>query len=255
MRPTVAVLSAPGTNRQHDLAFAFEEAGADVVHVHVNDLPDRQRELVDAQVVAVAGGFSYADALGSARVFAKELTRRTGDLLRRRIEAGVPVIGVCNGFQMLVRAGILPGPGMPPATLAHNENGLFECRWVTLAPVASRSIWTRGIESPLSCPVAHGEGRFVTDETTLARLESDGMVALRYVRPDGTAAAGAYPHNPNGSARDIAGVCDPTGLVLGLMPHPENHVTARQGRSGSTRGCGGNAIAIFTNGVRHAVNA
>lgn len=253
MKPTAAVLGAPGTNRHEDLAFALELAGAQVEHVNVTDLPDNAALLERAQIIAVAGGFSYADALGSARVFAMETMHRAGDVLRRRIDSGVPVIGICNGFQMLVRAGILPGLGAPSATLAHNDNGRFECRWVTLATHATHCVWTREI-GPFSCPVAHGEGRFVTDPDTLERLESGGLVALRYVNPDGSPADGAYPQNPNGSMHDIAGICDESGVVLGLMPHPENHVTARQGRSGSTLGCSGIALKIFMNGVEHAVN-
>jgi phosphoribosylformylglycinamidine synthase len=254
MKPHAVVLAAPGTNRQQDLAYALEQAGAEPVHVNVTELPDRSGILERAQLIAVAGGFSYADALGSARVFAMETMNRVGDVLRQRIELGVPVIGICNGFQMLVRAGILPGGGTPTATLAHNDNGRFECRWVTLAPVTTACVWTRGL-GRISCPVAHGEGRFVADDATLARLEERGLVALRYVDGNGAPANGAYPLNPNGSLHDIAGICDETGVVLGLMPHPENHVTSRQGRSGSTLGCDGLALKIFTNGVEHAVNA
>lgn len=255
MRPRVAILAAQGTNRHEDLAFAFGLAGADPVHVNVTELPARTREVETAQIIAVAGGFSYADALGSARVFAAELLNRAGDVIARRAAGGVPVIGICNGFQMLVRAGILPGFDGPAAALAHNDNGRFECRWVALTAGESRSVWTRGLAPVISCPVAHGEGRFTSTPGHLARIESEGLVALRYANADGSRAGGAHPANPNGSDHDIAGVCDATGLVLGLMPHPENHVTPRQGRSGSVNGPAGLSLQLFRNGVDHAINS
>jgi phosphoribosylformylglycinamidine synthase subunit PurQ / glutaminase len=252
-RPTVAIVAAPGTNRHVDMAFAFELAGATAEIVDVTELPDRIERLSRAQMIAVAGGFSYADALGSGRVFADELMHRVGDLLRERISRGTPVIGVCNGFQVLVRAGLLPGPEVGTAALAHNDNGRFECRWVKVAAVSQRCIWTRDLASVLSMPVAHGEGRFVTDAATLETLHTEDLVALRYVGSDGSPASGTYPDNPNGSCDDIAGITDPSGLVLGMMPHPENHVTARQGRSGSTLGETGLALSLFRNGVTHVV--
>lgn len=248
-RVPAVVLTAPGTNRHADMRFALEEAGADVRFVDVTALPEQSAIVESARLIAVAGGFSYADALGSGRVFAAELMRRIGGLLRERVEGGTPIIGVCNGFQVLVRAGLLPECG--PATLAPNANGRFECRWVELQPSSGRCIWTRDLDRVLSMPVAHGEGRFVVDDTTQRRLRDEDRVAFRYVDVDGSPAAGAYPSNPNGSDDDIAGICDESGLILGMMPHPENHVTERQGRSGSRRGTAGLAIDLFRHGVRH----
>lgn len=255
MRPRVVVLSAPGTNRHHDMAFAFSQAGAETVHVSVMDLPERMAELRESQILAIAGGFSYADALGSGRVFAMEIKSRIGDVITEKVARGMPVIGICNGFQVLTRAGILPGATHDRALLAHNDGGSFECRWVSLTTPPSRCVWTRGIDSVISCPVAHGEGRFNADESTMSRIIEGGQVAVRYARPDGSPAGGEYPDNPNGSVGDIAGICDPSGLVLGLMPHPENHVVARQGRSGSRNGTAGMALGIFRNGVEHAANS
>lgn len=256
MKPTVAILVAPGTNRHHDLAFAFSQADCDHVFIQVTDLPEESKNLSSAQIIAVAGGFSYADALGSGRVFSDELNHRIGGILHARVAAGVPVIGICNGFQMLVRSGLLTGDPESLTTqqqiaLAHNDHGNFVCRWVTLAPVSRRSIWTAGLSSNITCPVAHGEGRVVASDKTLTYLHDNDMVALRYVNHDGKPAAGQGPMNPNGSIDDIAGLCDSSGLVLGLMPHPENHVTQRQSRSGSPIGIHGLALNLFKSGVQH----
>ncbi|MBU3665046.1 MAG: phosphoribosylformylglycinamidine synthase I [Chthoniobacterales bacterium] len=250
VRPSAVVLGAPGTNRHEDAVFALNTAGADASYVNLLDLPERSGALEAAALIVVAGGFSYADALGSGRVFAMEIDHRLGDLLRRKVTEGTPVIGICNGFQMLVRSGLLPGGA--PAALQHNDCGHFECRWVTLAPSSRHCIWTRGLDAPLRCPVAHGEGKFSCPPETLAVLRANDRIAFRYAREDGSAADGKYPENPNGSVDDIAGICDDSGLVLGMMPHPENHVTARQGRSFTGAAAPGLALPLFRNGVEFA---
>lgn len=213
-RPVALVVAGPGTNRDTDALLALDLAGAEPSVVLANELTARPELLDDARIVVVAGGFSYGDALGAGRMLALDLTAadggRLGERLRAFVASGRPVVGICNGFQVLTRTGLLAG------SLGHNAGGRFDCRWVSLAAEPGcRSIWTDGIDEPIDCPIAHGEGRYVHPDP--AALAAAGQVALRYVSG-----------NPNGSVADIAGVCDETGVVLGLMPHPENHVVARQ---------------------------
>ncbi|HEU4841358.1 MAG TPA: phosphoribosylformylglycinamidine synthase subunit PurQ [Ilumatobacteraceae bacterium] len=213
-RPTALVVAGPGTNRDTDAVLALDLAGAEPAVVLAGELTARPELLDDARIVVVAGGFSYGDALGAGRMLALDLTAadggRLGERLRAFVAGGRPVVGICNGFQVLTRTGLLPG------ALGHNAGGHFDCRWVRLAPEpATRSIWTSGLDDEMHCPIAHGEGRYVHPDPDA--LAAGGQVALRY--------AGG---NPNGSVADIAGVADETGVVLGLMPHPENHVLPRQ---------------------------
>ena len=231
-RPTALVLAAAGTNRDHDVAFALDLAGAESRVTLLSELIERPSLLDEGQMVVIAGGFSYADALGAGRMFALQLEHRVGDVLRAFVDAKKPVIGICNGFQVLTRTGLLPG------ALGHNASGHFQCEWITLQAPTSRSIWTTGIDT-MDCPIAHGEGRYTHPDP--AALSASGQVALRYI--------GA---NPNGSVDDIAGVCDPSGVVLGLMPHPENHVIARQYPGFTHRTPGALGLALFEQGVRYA---
>ena len=235
-RVPALVIAGPGTNRDRDVQHALELAGADTRIVLASELVREPTLLDDARLAVVAGGFSYADSLGAGRMLALDLALGVGDALRSFVAAGRPLIGICNGFQVLTAAGLLPG------ALGHNAQGRFDCRWVVLDTVPdSVSIWTQGIVDPIHCPIAHGEGRYVHPDPD--RLAAAGQVALRY-----------RSTNPNGSVADIAGVCDPTGVVLGLMPHPENHIVRRQ-HPRHARGGGGDAhlgLRLFDNGVRHA---
>lgn len=238
-RPLALVVTGPGTNRDVEAARALDAAGADVEIVRSAQLLAEPQRLDAARIVLLAGGFSHADALGAGRMLALELTRggggRFGDALQEFVASGRPVIGICNGFQVLTRAGLLPG------ALGHNAHGTFECRWVELVAPPSRCIWTNGIDAPIECPIAHGEGRFVHPDTD--GLVATGQVALRY-------ASG----NPNGSTAAIAGVCDPSGVVLGLMPHPEDHISVRQHPRFRRGGGGADRVGLhlFAAGVRHA---
>jgi len=230
-RPLALVVAAPGTNRDGDVALALDLAGAEARRVLLAELARDPGLLRAAQLVVVAGGFSHADALGAGRMFALELEAAAGAELRAALERGVPVVGICNGFQTLVRTGLLPG------ALGHNASGSFRCGWVTLVPERSVSVWTSGLGT-IDCPIAHGEGRYV--HADVAALAAAGQVALRYA------------DNPNGSDGDVAGVCDPSGLVLGLMPHPEDHVLARQHPRARHRPPGGLGLGLFERGVAHA---
>lgn len=233
--PKALIISAPGTNRDHDLAYAFELAGANPQIVHIAELSTNPALLADAQLIGVAGGFSFGDALGAGRMMALDLMTNAGDSMREFVESGRPVIGICNGFQVLAHANLVPG------SLGHNAQGRFECRWVVLEVDSdSRSLWTKGITDPIHCPIAHGEGRYVHPDP--ANLDAAGQVALRY-----------RSTNPNGSVDDIAGVTNTAGNVLGLMPHPENNVIPRQHPHGR-RGIHAEhlALKLFQNGVRAA---
>ncbi|HWQ12484.1 MAG TPA: phosphoribosylformylglycinamidine synthase I [Roseiflexaceae bacterium] len=280
MSPRVLILRAPGINRDGDAAAAVELAGGRPERIHVNRIVAGGARLADYAMLIIPGGFSYGDHLGAGKLLAVDLAHRLGEQIAAFIADGRPVIGICNGFQVLVKAGILPGvtnnqqpttndrghterssfvvrrSSEPLATLTDNASGRFECRWVRLAAEpASRCLFTRGIERPIEVPVAHGEGRFLArDAQTLVSLRAAGLVALRYVAPGGGPVS--YPDNPSGADDDIAGVCNPQGNVLGLMPHPENAVLPQQHPRWTREGRRpeGDGLVIFRNAVRYAAS-
>jgi phosphoribosylformylglycinamidine synthase len=254
-QPRVLILQATGSNRDPDAAQAVKQAGGQPVVLHVNNLREKPARLHDFQMLILPGGFSYGDALGAGRLLAADLRWLFQEELARFVETGKPVLGICNGFQALVKSGWLPGPpgNVPQATLTRNESNRFECRWVWLEPEpASPCVFTRGTlrAERIHCPVAHGEGRFVPcDQAELERLRANHQIALTYARADGGHAA--YPDNPNGSVANIAGICNERGNVLGLMPHPEDHTIPWQ-HPRWTREQGNLGLPLFERGVRYA---
>ena len=226
----VAVLKAPGTNCDGETAHAFGLAGAEVELVWVQELEEGAKRLENYQILAIPGGFTYGDDLGAGKLLANELKYRLTDSLTAFVSQQKLVIGICNGFQILVKSGILPSGKLgatQDVTLAWNDSGKFEDRWVILRPEFNVCIWTQGMEEQIELPVAHGEGKFLPkNETVMEHLLGYGQIVLHYCDWQGNEAG--YPWNPNGSIGNIAGICDPTGRIFGLMPHPERHVTGTQ---------------------------
>jgi len=252
--PQVLILKATGTNRDLDTAEAVRVAGGTATIQHVNQLRQNPSKLQSYHMLILPGGFSYGDALGAGRLLAIDLRWLFQDELARFIDTGKPVIGICNGFQALVKSRWLPGPPdtSAQATLTRNSSNRFECRWVLLAhnPI-SPCIFTQGIHEPILCPVAHGEGRFVTrDAKVLTQLKERGQIALTYTTADGSTPR--YPDNPNGSTADIAGICNTKGNVFGMMPHPENHIYAEQHPRVSRGEKGNLGLTLFQNGIQYA---
>ena len=227
----VIILQTAGTNCDGETAFAFTQCGAEVKLVHINQLIRNERQLKDYHILAIPGGFSYGDDIAAGRILANELRLKLAEDIKQFIGEGKLIIGICNGFQVLVKAGILPGTNdneknrsghfTQEATLTTNDSARFEDRWVYLKP-EGRCVWTMGIKNLIYLPVAHGEGKFVAwDESIPKRLKAHDQIVFRYCSPPG--GSPRYPENPNGSLQDIAAITDESGRILGLMPHPERH--------------------------------
>lgn len=232
MKPKVLVLKADGINRDVEMAYAFKLAGADSEIVHINELRKGIKKLADFQILALPGGFAYGDDIVSGKILAIELTSFFASEIKKFIERkNTAVIGVCNGFQVLVRTGLLPFRtiGEMKVSLTNNDSGHFECRWIKLkVEVGSQCKFLKGLEDQIiTYPIAHGEGKFFTSEKTLKELENQNLVVFRYVDENGNPTQN-YPDNPNGALKAIVGVCDTTGRILGLMPHPECFVRGEQ---------------------------
>ncbi len=249
--PRVLVVRAPGANCDREAEFAFQLAGAAVERVHVNRLREQPGLLQRYQVLVVPGGFTYGDDVAAGKILGNQLGHFLGDALHRFRAADKLILGICNGFQALLKAGLIlpPDDDGPVATLTNNDSGKFEDRWITLRANPGKCPFLRGYDR-LHVPVAHGEGKFVCRESWMLQgLRQTGQVVLEYVSEDGQ--PGPYPVNPNGSQGNVAGLCDASGRVLGLMPHPERHVLPTQHPRWTRLGLApeGDGLRLFRNAL------
>ena len=249
------VLRAAGINCDVETEYALELAGAEAERVHINRVIENKGLLDKYQMLVIPGGFSYGDDVAAGKILANQIIHHLSEVVRKFIEEGKLVLGICNGFQVLVKTGILPGDGAVDrrgdVTITYNDSGKFEDRWVYLAPQTDKCVFIEAGRR-IYLPVAHAEGKVVTkDEAMLEWLKAEGHVVFKYVDKEGK--EGGYPVNPNGSMGSVAGLTDTTGRVLGLMPHPERYVrptqhphwTRLQDKSDS------DGMTVFNNAVKY----
>lgn len=250
--PHALILRAPGTNCDHEVQTAFELVGGSATRLHLNALRENPKLLRDYQILVLPGGFSYGDDVGAGKVQALYLQHFLSDAMRKFRDQEKLILGICNGFQVMLKAGLLmpiDEEEGPAATLANNDSGHYEDRWIHLEAIPGKCPFLKGVER-LHLPVGHGEGKFVCRKEWIAKgLEQAGQVVLRYV--DGNGQRGGYPVNPNGAQDDIAGICDVTGRAMGLMPHPDRHLFPTQHPQWTRHGlkAEGDGLAIFRNAV------
>lgn len=256
-RPKVIILRTAGTNCDEETAYAWKLAGADPRRVHVGELIDHPTLLDEYAILTIPGGFSYGDDISAGKILATQLIHHLAEAVRKFVSAGKLVLGICNGFQVLVKAGLLPGgdiAGEQVVTLTQNDSAKFEDRWVHLRTSLQPNAFLPA-ETILAMPIAHAEGKLVAkNEAAKDRLVADGHIAVAYCDAEGK--PGAYPVNPNGSDADIAGLVDSTGRILGLMPHPERHVHRTQHPSWTRRGdAEADGRVLFESAVKTAINS
>ncbi len=253
--PKVLILRAPGTNCEVETAFAFELAGAQTTLLHVNRLIESPAVADDHQILCFPGGFSYGDDIAAGRILAQQLNVHLSDVVEKFRSQDRLVLGICNGFQIMMRLGIFfSDPAHPPATLTLNRQARFEDRWVHLATTNNSCVFLRDIER-MYLPMAHAEGRLVIrSDDSGCQLAGSGQLCLRYAEENGPAVNDMlpFPINPNGAELNVAGMCDSTGRIFGLMPHPERHIEATHHPFWTRREQQpqhGDGLAIFTNAV------
>ena len=255
MQINAIVLRAAGINCDMETQYALELAGASAQRIHINRVIEDKQLLDGFEILVIPGGFSYGDDVAAGKILANQIVHHLSEALRKFIDDGKLILGICNGFQVLVKTGILPGnescKRQENITITNNDSGRFEDRWVYLAPQTKKCVFIEQ-DRQIYLPIAHGEGKVVTKDTaTLDKLKSDGHIAFKYVDENGS--EGPFPINPNGSMASIAGLTDTTGRVLGLMPHPERFVRPTQ----HPRWCrlkdkvDADGMTIFNNAVKY----
>lgn len=250
--PKVIILRTAGTNCNQETGYAFERAGAQVDVVHINSLLANKKMLNDYHVLAIPGGFTYGDDISAGKILANQIKYHLLDNIKTFISEKKLILGICNGFQVLIKAGLLPSVDIQQqeATLTFNDSNKFEDRWVYLKVCSNKSVFIKEGSAPIYLPVAHGEGKFITrDQGVLDKIVMNRQVILKYVNGNGEDAD--YPWNPNGSIQNIAAICDSTGHVLGMMPHPERHLEPTQHPRWTREGLRewGDGFLIFKNAV------
>lgn len=251
----VIVLRAAGSNCDLETKFAFDLVGAKADLIHINRLLDKNVDLADYQILAIPGGFTYGDDISAGKVLANQLKYKLAEKLEYFYQQEKLIIGICNGFQVLVKSGLLPQVdlnGEQKVTLTFNDSGKFEDRWVHLKIKDSPCVFTKFLKERVYFPVAHAEGKFVTrNSNVLEKLKEKKQIVFEYAGPNGQLPD--YPYNPNGSIESIAGICDPTGRILGLMPHPERHIDPTNHPHWTRDGLAheGDGVALFRNAVEY----
>jgi phosphoribosylformylglycinamidine synthase len=251
--PRALVLRGPGANCDGETQFALERAGAVADRLHINRLREQPSLLQRYQILVIPGGFTYGDDVAAGKILAVQLAHFLSDSLQRFRDTEKLILGICNGFQVLLKAGLIipPDEDGPLATLAHNAMGKFEDRWIYLQAFPGQCPFLKGYER-FHLPIAHGEGRVVFRQAWIQEgLDQAGQVVLRFVDAEGR--PGPYPINPNGSQGDVAGLCDASGRILGLMPHPERHVLPTQHPRWTRLGLApeGDGLRLFRNAVEY----
>ncbi len=234
MKPKVLVISGYGINSEAETAAAFNLTGSEAEIVPVNDLINGDNNFDQYQILALPGGFSFGDDTGSGKAMANKILNKLQEALLKFVQKDTLTIGICNGFQILTNLGLVPARNQnyskPEAALMHNNTNQHQCRWVTLKNNSRKCVWTKDIDL-IRMPISHGEGNFYANDEVLKDLNDNDQIVFKYVYQDGRPANSEFPINPNGSLQDIAGICDPSGRIFGLMPHPErfNSFTNEEG--------------------------
>ncbi|MEA2012880.1 MAG: phosphoribosylformylglycinamidine synthase subunit PurQ [Verrucomicrobiota bacterium] len=266
MEAKVLIITGFGLNCEIETKAAFETAGAEATLIHLNDLLEKPEKLLDFNILAFIGGFSFGDHLGAGTVFANRIKTGMHEALKKFIDGNKLIIGICNGFQTITRLGLVPAIDgayfEQQVALAHNHEGVFRDDWVTLkAEKDSPCVFTAGIDN-IELPIRHGEGCFTVENPEILQImEKKNLIALRYASPETGLPTDEFPHNPNGSVNSIAGICDKTGRIFGLMPHPEayiypyNHPQWTRQKINAELPNHGQGLILFENAVNYIKNS